>query len=278
MRYFFVNREQIRNGKATITGSDARHIRNVLRLGSGEMIGLYDGMGLEHEARIDTVSQTRVEVSILSSGPSVTESPLRITVVQALLKDRKMDGLIRQLTELGIAEWIPVIAARSVPKPNAQRLPARMARWEKITREAQKQCRRGRVVGIRPPLSFEEMLALGENHDLRIIFHEDAAVPLQSDINKNPSTQTAIVAVGPEGGFSDQEVELAKAHGFRAMRLGPRILRAETATVAACSLVQFIYGDMGLREAPIPSKTGQKQESESAVGTQKQLDKEKGIT
>lgn len=246
MRYFFVGKSMIAGQKAIITGSDAKHIRTVLRLKPGDRLGLYDGAGVEYEAAIDTVSRDGVGVSILSSHPSPAESPVRITVAQALLKARKMDGLIRQLTELGIVAWIPYVATHSVPKPDKQRLSKRMHRWHTITRESLKQCRRGRVVDIHPVISFEDVLGQGEFSDLKIIFYEGTDRPLTASSHRSGKPVRTILAIlGPEGGFTVDEVEHAEAEGFVVAGLGPRILKAETATIAACSLVQYLFGDMG---------------------------------
>ncbi len=245
MRYFFIEKSTIRDRKAVITGSDAKHIKTVLRLNPGDRIGLHDGTGTEYEARIDAISRGRIIVSILRGYPSSAESPVQITVAQALLKDRKMDGLIRQLTELGITGWIPFIASRSVPRPDKRRFSARMARWQSITREALKQCRRGRAVEIHQVLSLEEVLSLRETFDLKIIFYEGAIQSLKADAYRTGEPiRTILLILGPEGGFTDHEIERAEAEGFVLTGLGPRILKAETATIAACSLIQYLFGDM----------------------------------
>jgi len=246
MRYFFVEKWRTAKQKAIITGSDAKHIRTVLRLKSGDKLGLFDGSGSEYEAVIDALSRDGVHVSILSSAPSTTESPVQITVAQALLKDRKMDGILRQVTELGITTWIPYLAARSVPRPNSDRLSKRMDRWHAVTREALKQCRRSRPTKIGPFSSFESILALGETVDLKVVFYEDEVKTLQSNLyRKGNAVETILVVIGPEGGFTDEEIEQAKVRGFSIVGLGPRVLKAETAAIAASSIIQFLFGDLG---------------------------------
>jgi len=246
MRHFFIEKPAIERERATLTGPDARHISTVLRLGPGDTVGLYDGMGAEYEARIDTVSREAVSLTVLREYPSPAESPVRITVAQALLKDRKMDGLLRQLTELGIAEWAPFIASRSVPRPDGRRLASRMDRWQTIAREAAKQSRRGTTVRIHPVTSFEEALVQGKQADMRVVFHEGSEGSLTAEQKLPPRpARTILVMLGPEGGFTDGEIARAEAEGSVIAGLGPRILRAETATVAACTLVQYLFGDMG---------------------------------
>jgi len=246
MRYFLVKQSEIASPTSFITGPDARHIKTVLRLKPGDKIGLFDGKGFEYEARIVALSSGRVEVSIISGFPSTSESPVQIIVAQAFLKERKMDGLVRQLTELGITKWIPFIAKRSVPRPDNKHLALRTKRWRKIAKESIKQCKRGRITEINTTVSFEEVLNLGEVCDLKIAFWENELKPINDTLPKPDQQFNNIFAmIGPEGGFTSQEIESARARGFVTAALGPRILRAETATIAACVLLQYLYGDMG---------------------------------
>jgi 16S rRNA (uracil1498-N3)-methyltransferase len=157
MRYFFIQDPKSEGTASMIKGSDARHIKNVLRLKSGDRIGLFDGKGMDYEARITAISSRSVEVMIARSFPSNAESPIDIIVAQAYLKERKMDGLVRQLSELGVSKWIPFFAQRSVPRPDQGRLASRRQRWQKIAREALKQSKRGRFMEIGPVVSFKEI-------------------------------------------------------------------------------------------------------------------------
>ena len=246
--HFFFN-EKIRPSDETllIDGSDARHMKKVLRLRPGQHIGLFDGRGMEYTAVIEAVLSRGVQLRIVSGQPSRTESPVAVTVAQAILKDRKMDRIVRQLTELGVSAWMPFFSRRSVPNPDPRRLDARGERWKKITREAIKQCRRGRVMEIRPAVSFDDMLKQGQAYDLRVMFYEQAPAALSraDGLPNTVAVRRVFAAVGPEGGFSTHEVEAARAAGFVTAGLGPRILRADTASIAAVSLLQFLYGDLG---------------------------------
>jgi len=249
MRYFFIKQSDLAGSKAVVKGSDAHHIKNVLRLKPGDKIGLFDGTGLNYETRIVTLLPKSIEVSVIRSFPSTTESNVQITVAQALLKDRKMDLLVRQLTELGITRWIPFIAKRSVPRPDNKRLFTRTERWKKIAQEALKQCKRCCSPEIGTTVSFEDVLNLGKDSDLKIVFWEEESKPVNKDLSVSnvKSPEKIFILLGPEGGFTLKEVENAKASGFITASLGPRILRAETATIAACTLLQYLFGDMGKR-------------------------------
>jgi len=248
MRRFYIEPSKVAEASGStpvISGSDARHIKNVLRLKPGDIIGLFDGTGLEYEARIVTLYHNRVEVSIISSSYSRTESPVKIIVAQAFLKNRKMDGLVRQLTELGITKWIPFIAKRSVPRPSKKRLWARSERWKNIAKEAIKQCRRSQIMEIGATISFEEALNFENECDLKIVFWENESKSINSKLLQPDRHYKRIyVMLGPEGGFTEQEIENARACGFVVASLGPRILRAETATIVACALLQYLFGDI----------------------------------
>jgi 16S rRNA (uracil1498-N3)-methyltransferase len=253
MRYFFVDSSEPKNAIFSITGADARHIRTVLRLKPGDKIGLFDGKGIEYEAEIVDLSPGKVTASLIRSFPSTSESSIRITVAQGFLKERKMDGLVRQLSELGITEWMPFIAERSVPLPDKKQLLSRTKRWEKIAREAVKQCRRGCIMKIGATASFSQILNLAGDCDLKIAFWENESSPVQPIKLQSP-IQTVFALIGPEGGFTQKEIEKAKNHGFVTAGLGPRILRAETATLAASVLLQYLFGDMNQKY--LDKKTG----------------------
>jgi len=230
-----------------ISGSDAKHIRTVLRLKPGDKIRLFDNSGFNYEARIKGFRSGNVELDLVQHYKSNLEARLQITVAQALLKDRKMDTIIRQLTELGIKKWIPFAAERSVPRIKKDRVHTRVERWKKIATESVKQCGRATVPEISMPLSFEALIDFTGHYDLNILFWESEAstngiLPHSSE-NRIDSI---FVILGPEGGFTAREVHSARERGFITASLGPRILRADTASVAACTLLQYLFGDMGL--------------------------------
>ncbi len=250
MHYFFHKDIPPADDTFRIAGSDARHINNVLRLKAGDIIGLFDGRGMEYEAKIEAVVPREIQLRLISRQPSRTESPVALTVAQAVLKDRKMDRIVRQLTELGVCEWLPFYSLRSVPRPSPQKLATRSERWNRITREALKQCRRGRVMDIQPAVTFDDMLKRAQACDLRVIFWENEPSGLPAGagrLGKNAAIRI-FTAIGPEGGFSAAEIEAARAAGFISAGLGPRILRADTAAVTAAALLQFVYGDLGEKD------------------------------
>ncbi len=230
-----------------IVGSDAAHIIQVLRYGVGDLIALFDGLGGEYEAEILAVAPGQVQVSIIRQTLSHRDSKVPITVAQGYLKERKMDRVVRQLSEIGAMSWMPFPAQRSVVNLTPKRIAARKQRWEKIALEAAKQCGRNQIMAIEPASSYVELLDRAVDCAQRIVFWEKAPIALKDLLQGAiPAAQTGIMIIlGPEGGFDPQEVQIAKGQGFVTAGLGPRILRAETAAVVACALVQYIFGDLG---------------------------------
>jgi len=247
MRLFFIEESELAVPNPAVRGVDARHIINVLRLKPGDMIGLFDGTGKQYEAKISALSSGRVEVSVLGSFDPGVESHLELIVTQSFLKEKKMDALVRHLTELGISKWIPFISGRSVPRPDEKRIVARTLRWEKIAKEAAKQCKRVKITRIGKTVSFEEILTVEKNYDLKIVFWENEKNLLDPNslAAGHKDLKRILVMFGPEGGFEVNEIEKAKESGFITAGIGPRILKAETATICACALMQFLFGDMG---------------------------------
>jgi 16S rRNA (uracil1498-N3)-methyltransferase len=245
LRRFFIPPEMVDSPSPEISNSEARHICRVLRLTTGDVVELFDGTGKGYRARIVSAAPDRVRFAINGSYPLTTESPAHITLAQGFLKARKMDDLIRPLTELGIHCWQPFYAARSVSRPKGGSLGKRLDRWNKKALEAVKQCRRGRIPLIQPVETLADVLMASAGFDLNLFFWEGEPLAAKLPEVAPPTPRSVLVVVGPEGGFTSDEVQLAKTNDFLICGLGPRILRAETAALAACSVVQYRFGDMG---------------------------------
>jgi 16S rRNA (uracil1498-N3)-methyltransferase len=243
MQKFLITEESMASKTAVITGQDAKHIYKVLRLRSGDQIPLTDGNGMDYEGHIRSASPDTIQVLLTQSIPSTTESSLHLTVCCGMLKDKKMDMVIKHLTQLGIMEWIPFFCERSIPTPDSKRLASRTQRWETIVKESVKQCQRSCLVSIIRPKPFREVLDLSDNFHQKIAFWEKSSRPL-TQLSSTPSDNRAIILIGPEGGFTDTEISLAQEKGFKAYSLGPRILRAETAAICATTLIQHRLGDI----------------------------------
>ncbi len=246
MRRFFVYPPLEPGRRCHLDETESTHIKKVLRLQAGNTIGLFDGQGQEYTGRIEAVSGPKVTVIIVDAQPCRTESPLRLTVAQAWLKNKKMDTQIRQLTEMGVNRWVPFTADRSVPRPENNRLEKQLERWKTIARESLKQCERGVLPEIGPPTHFENILEEEKTrHHINIIC-ADKTAPSPTSLPEAPAEdkRTVLVIIGPEGGFSPAEIARAKEKHFFPIRLGPRILKADTAAIAAVTLIQHRFGDM----------------------------------
>jgi 16S rRNA (uracil1498-N3)-methyltransferase len=244
MRRFFIPPQQMGKYESVISGDDAHHLRHVLKLQPDELVVVFDGRGREFRARIVSITPRQVRVAMLDRVEADTDSVLDLTICQGFLKDKKMDGLVRQLTELGVVRWVPFFSRRSIPSPDPQRLKGRYQRWQKIATESLKQCRRSRAMVISPVVSFDEALKQAASIDLKVIFWEEAKADEAMHRQRLPKPARLFLMVGPEGGFDRDEINLAKQHGFEVAGIGPRVLRAETAALAVAVLAQFLFGDM----------------------------------
>jgi 16S rRNA (uracil1498-N3)-methyltransferase len=246
MRFFFVDPERVSGDCARLEGDEARHIKNVLRLRPGEAIGLLDGAGREYSGRIEALASEGVEVRITGSRPAAGGSRIRLSVAQGFLKEKKMDRLVHQISEMGAARWVPFVSSRAVARPAAARAAGRRKRWHRIAVEALKQCRRARLMQVDEVVDFNSVLALSAVHDLSLLFWEEfAGPPPPADLAAGRVRPASVLLViGPEGGFGAEEVRAAEAAGFRVAGLGPRVLKAETAAVAACAVIQHLFGDL----------------------------------
>ena len=245
MRRFKIDAGTITDSTCDISGPDARHMISVLRLKTGDRVVLFDGAGWEYPSTIQKISSGQVRLGVLDKRRGLTESPALITVAQGFLKDKKMDALIRQLTELGISRWVPFCSARSVARPDAARLAKRTERWCKIATEALKQCRRSQPPEIAPAADFAAVLRAAAPAAVKLIFWEAESVPIQAVASGAAPHGEVFLILGPEGGFGRSEIDQARRAGFKSVSLGPRILRAETAALAAAALAQFLFGDLG---------------------------------
>ncbi|MEW6079180.1 MAG: 16S rRNA (uracil(1498)-N(3))-methyltransferase [Thermodesulfobacteriota bacterium] len=252
MRRFFINQPAGPGAVVVIENPDANHIVNVLRMQPGDEIWLFDGADHEFRAHVSGISDGTVTVEVTESFSCLNDSPVRITVGQSLLKNKKTDTVLRQLTELGIDGWIPLQTERSVIKIDRQNEPSKTDRWQTIVKESVKQCQRGRIPKIYPAAEFSEALVLRRRHDLNILFSDGAgdALHLIRERVRHTAPVSILLLLGPEGGFSPREIELARENEFFCAGLGPRILKADTAAVAACAIVQALFGDMGKKDSP----------------------------
>ena len=252
MRRFFCNDTPVVGEDALITGQDARHLTRVLRLKPGDDVVVLSGDGREYLGKTVHITPDEVKVIILSEHLCNTDPAVELTIALGFLKEKKMDDLVRQLTELGMFRFQPFFARRSVSRPDSARMASRVRRWEKIAQESIKQCRRGSVPEICPAVPLEEVFSKSASDHVKILFWEaQDRKTLFPEVRRETADSPISVTIllGPEGGLANDEVSTARNAGFDICSLGPRILKAETAVVSACTLVQYVYGDMGSSQA-----------------------------
>ena len=245
MARFFLPSKQIRDKRGTIDGQELEHLRKVLRLKPGDRITVFDDTGWEHDAVIRSLAGTQGEIEILSSSQARRESPLQITLAAGLTKGDKFDFVVEKATELGAQTILPFTSTYAVPKLDERRISTRTERWRKIALSAAKQCGRTIVPEVLPLCTFQELIKRPSEEGVKLLFWEKETERSLAAVYEGYRNATAVtLVIGPEGGFSAAEAELAQAHGFALVRLGPRILRAETAALTTLSLVQFLWGDL----------------------------------
>ena len=246
MRRFYITPDKIASDRATIHGADARHVRNVLRSKPGDALILFDGRGMNYYSQITRITSDEIFLTIQDQFRSASESPVHVTVGQALVRAGKMDRIVRQFTELGGDRFVPVWTDRSTVKPEAERFRKRRARWQKIALESLKQCGRSYIPEIEPVQSFEEVVTKHDTYDLCIIFDTVIEDREQTDFPPREEINRILVLIGPEGGFTTDEVEMTRKRGFIVSPMGPRVLKSDTAMVAALTLIQHRFGDLTL--------------------------------
>jgi 16S rRNA (uracil1498-N3)-methyltransferase len=237
---FLINPREIQNDRIRLSPSEARHAR-VRRLHKGEAVSLFDGTGNGYAGIVHAISSRGAEVQITERLPYRSgESNLDLTLALAVLKGERFDWVVEKVTELGVSRVRPFVCERSLARPSANR----RTRWQQIALSAAKQCGRTVVPQVDTPLPFANVIAESSGH--RILFWQgERGYPTTalSEIDLPPVQVTIII--GPEGGFTDEEVRAAKEAGCQLAHIGPRILRAETAAVMAVGLSQHLWGDLG---------------------------------
>lgn len=238
MPRLFLPDTELNSRFVTIKGDKARYLARVLRCRAGDPVFLYDDKGNSYSSVITAVSSREVSAELIEKIDFHPESPLHVTLLQGLLKGEKMDLIIQKATELGVKEIVPVITERSQVRETRK-----MARWIKIAEEASRQAGRNTVPVIRQTTEFDDLGGIPLPGG--IIFWEQGGEGLDDTLKMFRGRKSISLFAGPEGGFSQREIEAAVEKGFVRATLGGRILRAETAAIAAMAITQFALGDMG---------------------------------
>lgn len=242
MAKFFIAATNIAGGRAYIRGRDAEHIK-VLRMRPGEEVILSDGEGTDYVGQIVRVGEQESEIEILESRPSVTEPSVRVKVLAGLPKGERADFLVQKCVELGASEILFFTCTRCVAKAN--NMDKKLERWGRIAQEAAMQSGRGVIPTVRYLEDYGAVLNEAVHCDLGLFLYETGdRVTMRSAVEAKPDAASAAIITGPEGGFEAFEVELARQVGLSICSLGPRILRCETAPMAALTALMYATGNL----------------------------------
>ena len=227
---------------AVITGEDARHIGTVLRMKAGELAVLCDGDGSDCLCRISAVNKDCVDFEVLDRQQNEAEPSVFVTLYQCMPKGDKMDFIVQKAVELGVGKVVPVLSKRCVSRPDEKSFAKKIQRWQKIAEEAAKQCGRGKIPEVGEQKDFTAAVREYSKSKKGILFYECGGAELSEIVDR--STDEVGVFVGSEGGFEVEEAELARENGIVCATLGKRILRCETAPVAALAVLMNLTGNM----------------------------------
>jgi 16S rRNA (uracil1498-N3)-methyltransferase len=246
MSTFFVDPGAITPPVIRITGDLLHHLRDSLRLHLGDSLTLNDACGTRYRVEVTHVGTQAIDSRIIDRQSQPTGRTVSIVLGQALIKGDKMDWIIQKATELGVVTIVPLYSVHSVIKPNPERLDHQRVRWNRIARDAAQQSERWTIPTIADPIGLAEICRRYAASPLKGILTERSSAPSLGTIPLPQDRQQSIVLlIGPEGGWAAQEQDLAQEQGFIPLSLGPRILRAETAAIAALSILQSRLDEQG---------------------------------
>jgi 16S rRNA (uracil1498-N3)-methyltransferase len=236
----FVEAPLARDGRVRLTGSAAAHVSRVLRLRTGDGLTLFNGSGGEFAATIEAIAKDAVTVAVGEARPAERESPLTLTLAQGISRGERMDLVVQKATELGVTTLAPLLTERSVVRLDAVQAARKAGHWRAIALAACEQSGRNRPPRLLPPATLGEFLQAGGPATKLLLC--PAAVLRIADVPR-PGGEVQVL-IGPEGGLTEEEQARAQAAGFIGVRLGPRVLRTETAAIAALALLQREFGDL----------------------------------
>ncbi len=240
---FFIPPEWLTPPTVTLSGETARQIRTVLRMQAGAELVLLDNSGIEWQVRLTQIAKNSIEGQIIDRRPAAGEPATRITLYQGTLKGQKFEWVLQKGTELGLSRFVPTICHRSVVN-KAGTIAKKRERWQRIIQEAAEQSGRGKLPPLTSALSFEAALSQARSEQNLLLMPWEAASesPLKKILRQQASRNLALF-IGPEGGFTTEEASLAAEAGAHLVKLGPRVLRAETAGLAVCAAILYELGE-----------------------------------
>lgn len=246
MPVFFVPPQCVSHQEISVTSDVLTHLRDSLRVKVGEIILFSDGVGRRYRTQVKEVSKQDLTGRIIETITQPAPSAPALTLGQALLKGEKMDWVIQKATELGVSEIVPIASRHSVVQLKADRVDHQLARWRRIALEAAQQSEQWRIPTITPPQSLASLLTSRGNGTMTLMLTErQSGINLQAVDLPKDHTHSVLVLIGPEGGWSHEEMQTVNQPGTVSATLGQQILRAETAAIAAISILQSRLGQLG---------------------------------
>ena len=240
MPRFYVDSPLRAGATCQLPEDTAHHAIHVMRLREGDDASLFDGRGGEYAARVASMQKLRIALDVLQHKPVERESPLHMTLLQGVSSSDKMDFTVRKAVELGVAAIHPVLATRSVARPKGERADSRRAHWQKVAISACEQCGRNRIPEVHPLMPVTDALRALAGDASRILLSPRSDLPFSRSVEGKSSF---VLAAGPEAGFDAEEEAAFAAAGFTPVKLGPRVLRTETAALAALAALSALRGD-----------------------------------
>lgn len=255
-RRFYASPDNIDGTLVTLSTHETHHLIHVLRMTPGDETFVFDGCGRELRCTFRRIDSNRAQLDIEDTLSDVVESRLHLTLAQSLVKGEKFDFIIQKATELGVSRVVPLITRYSDVRLDDQQKAKRVERWRRISLEAVKQCGRRRLVEITAPRTLREFITEHEASSAEmpaeasnprpayLLFSEKGGMGITDALNGVSSDSSIVALIGPEGGWGEGELETMRDCGCRSVSLGPRILRTETASVVALTLIQHSMGDL----------------------------------
>lgn len=243
MQRYFIKSDQLVNDQVTITGNDVHHIRDVMRTSVGDHIICCTTDKLTYLVEVTNLDKTEVHARVVETKEENVELPILVTIAQGIMKGDKFDLVVQKATECGASAFVPVAMKRSVAKIDAKKVDKKASRWQKIALEAARQSHRQVVPTLEPPVDMKGLVALAADYDVCLFAYEahgeDSHYALANVLASAWAGMRVLVLIGPEGGIDETEVAVLIESGFRAVGLGPRILRTETAPIYVMSAISY---------------------------------------
>ncbi len=248
MRRFFIDEINPEDGVCSLPEKEVRHMIKVLRMKQGDRVILMDGKGRRFESVIEHISRHEASARITMELPELSSSPVAINICQAVLKPRMMDYMVEKTSELGVSRITPFYSGRTVIKFDENNASNKTRHWKEIARSAVKQSGRPSPVEISDPLMFNDLLKLiHESDGFKVVLWEsENNTDLKEQLRSVPPSGDITGIIGPEGGFTENEIDQLREAGIIPVSLGTRILRAETAAIALSTIIQYEWGDLGI--------------------------------